>query len=268
MIKKNKSWRKKRIKADEMSKFKNIDINLIEKGIWIVQCDAGYKDSIAGISILIKTYEKEYEPIDLSRKANGPVHAELLAIYYALNEIKKKKTEKTKVRILTDSRYALNFVRGLWTPSRKYIVDTLEKIKKIEKEISAKIEYIHVNAKINRRVDRRAKKARKKKEEEIQKRIEKRVMQVEECLRKSESIKIEEINGTFYTHSSKNDGTKYRVSLKPPSCECPAWNEKWKHVPEPGRRARRLPCKHICALASYLGEDIFKIFKKQIERKT
>ncbi len=127
MIKKNKSWHKKKIKANEMTKFKSIDVNLIEKGIWIVQCDAGYKNGIAGISILIKTHKKEYRPIDLSRKANGPVHAELLAIYYALNEIKKKKTEKIEIRILTDSLYALNFVWGLWTPSRKYIDDTLKK---------------------------------------------------------------------------------------------------------------------------------------------
>jgi hypothetical protein len=42
---------------------------------------------------------------------------------------------------------------------------------------------------------------------------------------------------------------RYRVSLAPMGCECPAWTARWSRAPIAGRRAQRLPCKHIVALA-------------------
>lgn len=42
---------------------------------------------------------------------------------------------------------------------------------------------------------------------------------------------------------------RYRVSLDPPSCDCPGWRRRWARVPLAGRRAARLPCKHLAALA-------------------
>ncbi len=42
---------------------------------------------------------------------------------------------------------------------------------------------------------------------------------------------------------------RYPVRLDPPSCECPAWARRWAGVSLAGRRAARLPCKHLVALA-------------------
>jgi hypothetical protein len=42
---------------------------------------------------------------------------------------------------------------------------------------------------------------------------------------------------------------RYRVRLDPMRCECPAWLARWARAPIAGRRAQRLPCKHLVALA-------------------
>lgn len=46
---------------------------------------------------------------------------------------------------------------------------------------------------------------------------------------------------------------RYRVRLEPLGCECPAWSLHWARVPIAGRRAVRLPCKHLVALAMRAG---------------
>jgi len=49
---------------------------------------------------------------------------------------------------------------------------------------------------------------------------------------------------------------RYRVSLHPMHCECPAWTTRWSRAPIAGRRAQRLPCKHIVALALREGVSV------------
>ncbi|MGD0250822.1 MAG: SWIM zinc finger family protein [Thermoplasmata archaeon] len=49
---------------------------------------------------------------------------------------------------------------------------------------------------------------------------------------------------------------RYTVSLDPMVCECPAWAVRWSRTPIAGRRAQRLPCKHIVALALAQGISV------------
>jgi len=49
---------------------------------------------------------------------------------------------------------------------------------------------------------------------------------------------------------------RYRVRLEPMSCECPAWSARWAKAPIAGRRAQRLPCKHLVALALHQGFSV------------
>ncbi len=241
------------------------ELNEIPEGMFLVHCDSGYKNCATGVSVIIKTRNKEYTPKKYPCRAKGPVHSELMAVYYGLKEIDKIDADNKKVVVLTDSLYACYFLVGYWIPCKKYIINILEKIKQFEGLFP--VSFVKVDGKISKRVDRIAKKVREKAEDEINNNIQQRVMEVEESIRKSKNILIEEINGIFYANSSKNDGKKYFVTLNPPNCECDAWNKKWEQVPEAGRKVRRLPCKHICALASSLGEDVFAIFKKVIERR-
>lgn len=229
----------------------------------MVHCDSGYKESATGISVIIKKTNHEYTPKNYQCRAKGPVHSELLAVYYALKEIAKIKADIKTVVILTDSLYACYFLTGYWTPSRNYIIEISEKIKECELLLPS-INYVKVSGKT---MDKIAKRNRLAAEEEINKNIENRVMEIEKTIGKGESIRIEEINGAYYANSSKGDGKKYNVSLMPSNCECAVWAKKWEKVLEAGRKTRRLPCKHICALASHLNKDVFMIFQKVIERR-
>jgi hypothetical protein len=49
---------------------------------------------------------------------------------------------------------------------------------------------------------------------------------------------------------------RYHVSVDPMRCECPAWTARWTGAPIAGRRAQRLPCKHIVALALREGTTV------------
>lgn len=74
-----------------------------------------------------------------------------------------------------------------------------------------------------------------------------RLRAIEEILRRSQGVRLEERNGTWIANG------RYRVSLNPPSCECPAWTARWARTPIAGRRAQRLLCKHLVALAIRQG---------------
>ena len=49
---------------------------------------------------------------------------------------------------------------------------------------------------------------------------------------------------------------RYRVQLDPMRCECPAWTARWANAPLGARRAQRLPCKHLVALAIHEGVSV------------
>jgi len=49
---------------------------------------------------------------------------------------------------------------------------------------------------------------------------------------------------------------RYHVQLDPMACECPAWKARWAGAPIGARRAARLPCKHLVALALHEGVTV------------
>lgn len=74
-------------------------------------------------------------------------------------------------------------------------------------------------------------------------REELREQAVERVMERARSVRLEERDGRWIANG------RYRVQLDPMQCECPAWTARWARTPLPGRRARRLPCKHVVALA-------------------
>ncbi len=77
------------------------------------------------------------------------------------------------------------------------------------------------------------------------------------------SVGLEERNGDVIASG------RYRVSLDPVGCECPAWRSRWASVSLAGRRARRLPCKHLVALARregiVLADELLALARKAPE---
>lgn len=78
-------------------------------------------------------------------------------------------------------------------------------------------------------------------------RREARATVLEEVVVRSATVHLEPREGGWVANG------RYRVRLDPPSCDCPAWGQRWRGVPLAGRRAARLPCKHLVALAVRTG---------------
>ncbi len=74
-----------------------------------------------------------------------------------------------------------------------------------------------------------------------------RVREIERLFARARTVEVERTPSGFLAHG------RYQVRLDPPSCDCPAWIRRWDAIPLAGRRARRLPCKHIVAAAMLEG---------------
>lgn len=74
-----------------------------------------------------------------------------------------------------------------------------------------------------------------------------RVWAMEQIVERARSVRLRNTDSGWVA----ND--RYRVQLNPMRCECPAWTARWAKVPIGARRAQRLPCKHLVALAVQEG---------------
>lgn len=79
---------------------------------------------------------------------------------------------------------------------------------------------------------------------------EHRVLVMERILERAKEVRLERRDGEWIANGH------YRVQLDPMGCECPAWTARWSRVPVAGRRAQRLPCKHIVAVALREGISV------------
>lgn len=224
--------------------------------MWIVKCDAGFKNGDAGISVLIMRGDKEYKPHEITRKAKSPIHSELLSVLEGLREVAKKAGDEKKIIIHNDNPYTIKFCNGEWTPEKPHMVKVMDQIWSIEETVGD-VYYSHVTHKHVRRVDRRARRAREKREGRTEEIVKSRIMEIDDRIARCEDIEVFEVEGRFFARSQSDSNRSYEVSLDPPSCECGDWTKKWKGVPKEGQFKYRPPCKHICALAIHLGIDIY-----------
>jgi len=239
----------------------------VPEGFFVVIVDAAFKNGITGTAVVIKTKGKEYSPQTYSARSRGPIHAELISIKDGLQRLRGIKKSIKVAIVYNDNRYAYYFLKGIWIPRRKYIKETIENIYDLINELGIKVEFIWTKGKHIRRVDRLAAKKRRKEEKRKEKQIQERVMKAEERIIRGRDVKIYEKDNKFFAMSGKGDSLHcYEVSLYPPSCKCRWWQKRWANKPEYIRKARALPCKHMCALAEHLGVSIFDIFEKQIWR--
>jgi hypothetical protein len=78
-------------------------------------------------------------------------------------------------------------------------------------------------------------------------REEHRVWVMERILERAREVRLQR------TESGWVANERYHVQLEPMRCDCPAWTVRWSKTPIAGRRAQRLPCKHLVALALHEG---------------
>lgn len=79
---------------------------------------------------------------------------------------------------------------------------------------------------------------------------EHRVRAMEQIVARAATVELTEVDGEWIANA------RYRVRLDPMHCDCPAWSARWARVPIAGRRAARLPCKHLVALALREGISV------------
>jgi hypothetical protein len=78
-------------------------------------------------------------------------------------------------------------------------------------------------------------------------REEHRVFVMEQIVERAKAVQLERTEHGWIANG------RYRVQLEPMRCECPAWTARWARAPIGARRAQRLPCKHLVALALHEG---------------
>lgn len=78
-------------------------------------------------------------------------------------------------------------------------------------------------------------------------REEHRVWVMERIVERAQSVRLR------HTDSGWVANERYHVQLEPMRCDCPAWLARWAKAPIGARRAQRLPCKHLVALALHEG---------------
>lgn len=238
----------------------------IPEGTFVVLTDAGHKKGITGISVIIRTKDREYKPKKHEARCKGCVHAELTSLKAGLRDVGRIKKPMKSVVLYNDNRPGYCLLSGKWSPKREYIKTVLEDIAGLSKDLGCPVEFINVRGKTIRRVDKLAGQARKKAELEKRVQINERRKTVQEFIERGKEIEIVEIDGDYYAISSSGSSKKYRVTLKPRFCECQWWKKQWASKDDKVKYARALPCKHMCALAEHLRSDIFIEFKKPIER--
>lgn len=78
-------------------------------------------------------------------------------------------------------------------------------------------------------------------------REEHRAAVIERIIERAKEVRLERTDSGWLANG------RYHVQLNPMRCDCPAWTVRWARAPIAGRRAQRLPCKHIVALALHEG---------------
>lgn len=74
-----------------------------------------------------------------------------------------------------------------------------------------------------------------------------RELVLERIAERAKEVQLERKDGRWIANQ------RYAVQLDPMRCDCPAWSARWARAPIAARRAQRLPCKHLVALALHEG---------------
>ena len=198
----------------------------------------------AGIGWRLTGSIGEFPPIARARlRVGSRIAAELLAVDGGLREAARHGA--TDVRIRTDdpalpgvvSRAGpKRFRRALRAAGR--LAATLAQFRSIEFEVDPEHdpELLHaVGEALDEGLHR------------VAEREEHRAHAIEQIRERAHAVLLELRDGRWIANG------RYAVSLDPFECDCPAWRRRWARVPLAGRRAERLPCKHLVALAARSG---------------
>ena len=171
-------------------------------------------------------------------------HAELLALRKALEEAERHGWRRVTV-ISTDSRGAPGLRRllaGGAAPSdpeasRIHVLRTF--FEQVELSVVVDLDDPALLRTVRQALDQKLR--------DVASERGHRLREVEAILERAKTVSLRRTSRGFLANG------RYAVTTDPPSCECPAWQRRWAQIPLAGRRASRLPCKHIAAAAVLEG---------------
>ncbi len=213
----------------------------------ILETDASFlpADGVEGQAWRLTVNRREYKLKCRSRRfGKGPVVAEMKAIVDGMKEAAQRGARHLIIK--TDNRWCAHVLVSLWEPKQDHTVPVAKQAKDIMNEFET-VAIIHTRSKYIRRVDRRARRAAEARRADVERKKSERLDKFREIAQRATSVRLEQ------TKSGWRANGRFNVVVFPPSCTCQQWSLRWKNVPLAGKRAQRLPCKHIVAAAMKEG---------------
>ncbi len=213
----------------------------------VLETDASFLpvDGVEGQAWRLTVNGREYKIKSKSRRhGKGPVVAEMKAVIDGMKEAAQRGARCLIVK--TDNRWCAHVLVSLWKPKKDHTVPVAKQAMSLMDQFKT-VAIIHTRTKNIRRVDRRARRAAEARQADVERKISERLDKLQEIIQRAASVRLERMKGGWRANG------RFNVSIYPPSCACQQWSLRWKNVPLAGKRAQRLPCKHIVAAAMNVG---------------
>lgn len=204
-----------------------------------------YNSRVAGVAWQLVVGGVE-GPIRIAKKryGKGPVFSEMTAIRLGLEEARKRGIRRLILR--TDSQWSAHALLGIVTPQLPYMVKVCQPA--LEAAVTFEsLAIVHTRTKNIRAIDKKARKAADGEAQRVRSVEVAREARVLEAMDRARGVKLVREGDAWIA-----DG-HVRVTLSPPSCACRGWTLRWAKVPIEGKRSRRIPCKHLTAVALLNG---------------
>lgn len=209
----------------------------------LLLADASYfrKERVEGLAWQLTLNGKEYKLRSKGRRnAKGPTVAEMGAIVEGMNQAVKVGARQLVIH--TDSRWSAHVLVGLWEAKQPHTVRVADLAMGLVEGFDT-VAVVHTRTSNLRRVDRAARRAAEETRSKVREKEAAKRLEIERIMSEAESVRLRRQEDHWEAYG------RFRVTVTPPSCTCGSWARKWRGVPLAGKRARRLPCKHIVAAA-------------------
>ncbi|MFQ6059904.1 MAG: SWIM zinc finger family protein [Thermoplasmata archaeon] len=182
------------------------------------------------------------------------------AIIDGLKEAKQKGSRYLLIK--TDNRWCAHILVGLWRARKPHTIPVANEAIELVQGFEG-VAVILTPTKSIREVDIAAGDAARAKRVEAEAVKKKRIEDLKAAMERASNVRLEETEEGWLANG------RFVVTVDPPSCTCQWWSLRWKDVPLAGKRAHRLPCKHIIAAARKEGiaepEDLIALSQRAEE---
>lgn len=199
---------------------------------------AAWQLVIGGIEAPVRVSKRRY--------GKGPVFAEMTAVGLGLMEAQSKGINRLVLK--TDSQWCAQALLGLVRPQLHYMIRVCTPALDAAGKFSA-LAVVHTRTRNIKHVDHAARRAARAESARVKGVQDQREARARAALVRARGVTLGREEGEYVADAYAH------VRLDPPNCTCKGWTLRWAGVPLEGKRARRIPCKHLTAVALAEGID-------------